>query len=723
VANLSTTPETCAGSCDGTATVGPTGGAGQYTYVWDPVPPVGQGTAQASGLCPGAWEVVVTDSIGCSIIVPVLILGPQPLAVQGTISPITCNSSCDGAIDVVVQGGVGLYTFNWTPQPPVGQGTPSISVLCAGDWTVTVTDANGCDTTVTFTLVDPPVLDASVAVVDNLCFGDCLGTATATITGGVPPYTIVWATDLGTQLAQDTLAVEGLCAGGHTLTVTDANGCTFTVPFNVGQGAPIDAGLVFTNETCDGPCDGTATVNPTGGAGGFSFLWTPVPPVGQGTPQASGLCPGNWSVTITDANGCDTTVTFTLLPFTPIAPNAVVSNVQCNGACDGSVQLAPTGGFGNYTYLWSPVPPSGQGNASATGLCPGNWSVTIADAIGCDTTVSFTITEPDTITITVDQVVDASCANAADGAINITIAGGVPGYTVQWTGPGFTSANEDIAGLAPGLYTVVVLDANGCSVSLPITVNALITVVADAGADQTLCAQEAIVLDGSASQGGTSTAWANWNGQVIGTTPVLNVGTLPPGTYVFTYTVSDGPCSDVDSVTVNVLQLPLANAGPDLTIIGSGQVQLGGAPSGPSGSAFAWQPDSLLSDPAAANPTTAPASTTWFTLTVVGPNGCVDTDSALVTVVPEVVIPSGFSPNGDGWNDTWQIDLIDQFPACEVEVYNRWGELLFRSVGYQQPWDGRYDGGLVPVGTYYYIVKLNDPKFPDAYTGPLTVVR
>src|SRR5690606_39770794 len=98
-------------------------------------------------------------------------------------------------------------------------------------------------------------------------------------------------------------------------------------------------------------------------------------------------------------------------------------------------------------------------------------------------------------------------------------------------------------------------------------------------------------------------------------------------------------------------------------------------------------------------------------------------DSVLVTVLPDLVIPNGFTPNGDGWNETWQIDLIELFPECEVEIYNRWGEQLFRSVGYKQPWDGRYNGGPVPVGTYYYVIQLNSPEFPEPYTGPLTVIR
>ncbi len=724
VPNLSTSPASCNGVCDGTATVGPTGGQPPYDYVWSPVPPIGQGTAQADSLCAGTWTVTISDQAGCSIVVDVLILEPTPVTATSTVTPITCNGACDGSISVTPSGGTAPYTFLWSPVPPAGQGTGDATGLCAGDWSVTITDFNGCDTTYTFTLVDPPVLVVDLVTTDNACFGDCAGTATATISGGIAPYTIQWQSVSGSVIATDTVAIDSLCAGDYVLLVTDANGCVNSTAFSITQATPIDAALTFTNETCFGPCDGTAAVSPTGGTGPYTYDWQPAPGSGQGTDQVTGLCAGTYTVTIADALLCDTTITFTILPYTPIDDNEVVSDVQCHGACDGSVVVAASGGIGSYGYVWTPVPANGQGNDQATGLCPGVYTLIITDGVGCDSTFTYTITEPDTLQVTVDLVVDASCADAADGAIDVTSAGGTPNYQFDWNGPnGFDAQTEDIAQLAPGSYTLTVTDAHGCTYTLGVTVNALVTVIADAGVDVNECAGVPIQLDGSASTGAMTYEWRDDQNNVVGNTATVDLGAIAPGTHTFTLTVADGPCTATDQVTVNILDLPIANAGEDQTIFLGDQATLGGSPTGPVGSIYLWAPDSLLSNATLPNPIAEPSVTTWFTVQVTSPNGCVDVDSVLVTVVPEVVIPTGFTPNGDGWNDAWVIDFIDLFPECEVEIYNRWGDLLFRSVGYRESWEGKYNGDYVPVGTYYYVVKLNDPRFPDAYTGPLTVIR
>lgn len=725
VPNLSTTPASCANFCDGTATVGPTGGQPDYFYLW--VPDVnGQGTPQATDLCAGQYSITITDQAGCSITQEVLILEPQPLCSDSVITPITCNGACDGAITVLACGGTAPYAYLWTPAPPSDPTIPTITGLCAGDWNVTITDANGCTLTVTYTLVDPPVLDAQIATTDNLCYGDCQGTAQASISGGVAPYTITWRDASGNAIAVDVTDVSSLCAGDFLLEVTDDNGCVLTVPFTITQGDAIEANLLWTNETCFGPCDGTASITPSGGTGPFTIEWRD--PLGNviavDVTDVNGLCAGTSSVTIIDALGCDTTYAFTILPYTVITDNAIVTDVQCNGACDGSIVLSASGGIGAFTYTWDPVPSNGQGNPSATGLCPNTYSVTITDGVGCSASFSYTITEPTALVITVDQVVDASCADASDGSIAVTVSGGTTPYGLNWNGPGgFQSANEDITGLAPGSYILTVTDDNGCVLTQNVTVNALSTVVANAGVDITECFGVSITLDGSQSTGAVTYQWFDDQGNVVGADAVITINGLGNGPHTFTLVVADGPCSDNDQVTVTILGLPIADAGPDQVIFLSETAQLGGAPTGPQGSTFFWSPDSLLNNGSVPNPIADPPSTTWFTVLVTAPNGCTSLDSVLVTVVPEIVIPTGFTPNGDGWNDTWVIDYIELFPECEVEVYNRWGEQLFRSVGYRQPWEGKYNGGFVPVGTYYYVIKLNDPRFPDAYTGPLTVIR
>ena len=169
--------------------------------------------------------------------------------------------------------------------------------------------------------------------------------------------------------------------------------------------AEIEPNLAVTNESCFGPCDGTATVAPSGGNGGYTYLWNPNPPNGQGTPAVNGLCAGSWDVLITDSLGCDTLVVFDILPPSPILPNEVVENVTCFGDCDGSISLVPSGGADtNYVVTWSPLPPQGQGVLNATDLCPETYTITIADGVGCDTTITIQITEPDELVITIDTV-------------------------------------------------------------------------------------------------------------------------------------------------------------------------------------------------------------------------------------------------------------------------------------------------------------------------------
>ena len=273
-------------------------------------------------------------------------------------------------------------------------------------------------------------------------------------------------------------------------------------------------------------------------------------------------------------------------------------------------------------------------------------------------------------------------------------------------------------------YYVVVDNGLGCIDQDTINVTLDPIISANAGADTTFCQPGSVILNGNASTGNIATyQWFQLPNSSIANTATTSV-TPTSGINGYYLEVSNATgCSTRDTVMVTANPLPVVNAGQDVVIIQGASTVLGGSPTGPSGAIYYWSPYVGLNDSALANPTATPELTTVYTVMVTSAEGCIASDAVLVTVSPTIVFGSGFSPNNDGANDLWQIDYIERYPNCTVEVYNRWGELLFQSVGYHDKWDGTFKGKPLPVGTYYYIINLNDPLFPDALTGPLTILR
>ena len=174
--------------------------------------------------------------------------------------------------------------------------------------------------------------------------------------------------------------MAGLCAGAWNLLMSpDVNGCDTALNFRVDEPPALQVQLSVTDATCPSNCDGEAEATVSGGT--LPTFLGPCARRRPGTSLATGLCPGNYTLLITDALGCDTLVRLHDRAPPPIVPNATVTDATCSDVCDGSIVLAPSGGTPPFTFLWSPVPPNGQGQAEATGLCPGDWTVTIT-AIG-----------------------------------------------------------------------------------------------------------------------------------------------------------------------------------------------------------------------------------------------------------------------------------------------------------------------------------------------------
>lgn len=181
------------------------------------------------------------------------------------------------------------------------------------------------------------------------------------------------------------------------------------------------------------------------------------------------------------------------------------------------------------------------------------------------------------------------------------------------------------------------------------------------------------------------------------------------GTYTVSHFIinSFGCKSTVATKTIYVNGYPDADAGPDKLMLEGGQVQLTPPNNYPMPVTFAWTPPTYLDDPTRVDPTARPPDDITYLLTVTSNKGCSDTSSVFIKVLKDPPVPNIFSPNGDGIHDTWIIPYLDSYPGCTVEVVNRYGNLVFRSVGYATPWDGKINGKDAPIGTYYFVI---DPK-------------
>ena len=352
---------------------------------------------------------------------------------------------------------------------------------------------------------------------------------------------------------------------------------------------------------------------------------------------------------------------------------------------------------------------------SITNLCAGTYFVSVADANGCNATDSVVITEPTAITISSTSV-DVTCSSNCDGSANVTPAGGVGPYTYSWMPGGQTTATPN--DLCLGLNTVTVTDQNGCTMDDVISTAATDTIDAQTEADFNACMGTPFDLNGIATGNVTNVEWFSLPGMIsIGTTDTVTVNPTTTGTFQYVFE-ANGACNDFDTIAVTIEDLPIIDAGLNVTIVEETSTVLNAS----GGVTYVWTPSTGLNDTTISNPTASPLETTTYYVTGTNASGCMATDSVTVTVIPTIQFPDGITPNGDGKNDTWVIDYIDEYPDAVVEIYNRWGELLFHSDDYQNDWDGTYNGENLPIGTYYYIIDLHDDK-TEPFTGPLTVLR
>ncbi|TDO95638.1 gliding motility-associated C-terminal domain-containing protein [Flavobacterium sp. 245] len=445
-------PAKCYGDSNGTATVTPVGGNGDYTYAWDN----GETTAQATGLNAGTHTVTVTDKLGYKTTCTVLIGQPQSALTCSVVQnkAVTANGLSNGEATVTPIGGNGGYTYAWDN----GETTQKAVGLNAGIHTVTVTDSKGCKTTCSVTISEPNVLSCSITQDDPAkCYGDSNGKATVLAIGGNGDYTYLW--DNGETTAQAT----GLNAGTHTVTVTDKLGYKTTCTVLIGQPQSALTCSVVQNKavTANGLSNGEATVTPIGGNGGYTYAWDN----GEITAQATGLNAGTHTVTVTDSKGCKTTCTV-LITQPDVLSCSVVQNdpAKCYGDSNGKATVLAIGGNGDYTYAWD----NGETTAQATGLNAVTHTVTVTDKLGYKTTCTVIIGQPQSaLTCSVIQNKPVTANGLSNGEATVTPLGGNGGYTYAWDNGEITA---QATGLNAGTHTVTVTDSKGCKTTCTVLI-------------------------------------------------------------------------------------------------------------------------------------------------------------------------------------------------------------------------------------------------------------
>jgi len=732
----------CFEANDGFINLSPEGGTPNdsepfYSYQWIGPNNFSSNDQNIENLEPGTYNLTISDSLNCSFEFEYEINEPDPLEIiVDEQSDVQCNGIFDGIISISPQGGAAPYTYEWTKDGVFFSDQQNINNLEPGIYVLFLNDANECGPiSQIFEIVQPDPIEISLEnSVDILCFGENTGSIDINVIGGTPEqistgvsiYNYAWTGPNG--YTSNDSDIFNLFAGIYSLTVTDSLGCQES--FEVELVEPED--LIINFETTDNTCyesnDGTITLDIQGGVEPYQIFWSNF---GNG-PTQTNLSAGIYEVTVIDAHDCEEITNIEIIEAPIFDTDPVSTDISCFGANDGSINLNIIGGIEPVFVTWDDDTTAGE---ERNNLLPGTYNVIIQDSSGnnCFITHEFIIIEPQELSLSsiIENAID--CENVNSGSIDLQVTGGTAPYTFQWNSGQIT---EDLENIAPGNYSVVVIDSKGCEVtdsfsiyrqedfetSLDISFEAdcendipyqITTINIEGG----VAPYEIIWSSGDVSGDNNETMTSSQNGTVIvdvtdsigcQTQVIFDIDLFTLGSPGFEY--SSPGLTECEALGVgDLIQFTNTSTGDFISVD--------------------WNfGDNGLTVINEENPTHvySQSGTYVVTQTVYYEYGCVDVFEEILYVTEgyALVLPNAFTPNGDGINDTIR-PWFKCMTNVEISIYDTFGSLLYVESGDDiYGWNGLINGQMAENGNYIVVVKATT-LFGEIINlnGPITLIR
>lgn len=743
---LQTADVTCLGN-QGTIVATGIGGWGVLEY--ELVGPVNIGyspNSNFSNLPAGNYTVNVKDAKSC-IGSSNVVLG-APIAISFNASAKVPLLNCFGDTNAIISvtnvlGGKGsnysftLNTLSASPPTVSGpQASPVFGGLGAGRYSVTVDDEWNCTQTSAPIIIDEPApVTASLMLKSRqTCLLDPIITLTAS--GGTAPYT--YADGLGTTIAFGPSVDINIPRASLPITsnyiVTDANGCKSFVSNDilVEPLEPLGVNLDLTNAfiSCKGDASGVITANAKGGLGLYTYILldgagNPLMGAVQNSPGVfTQLLAGFYQVQVNSGNDCQIISNrFEIKePAVALTQSNVVTNVLCNGNKDGQIVITAQGGTGVIKYAITPNLNKFVNQNTFNNLAPGSYQYIVQDQAGCFQLIPFDITEPNVLTVatTPNSIVPEICFGDKNGEFKVDIAGGTQQYSTSldnvngvytlWPA-GQTQIN--FTGLIGGSHAVYVKDANGCAEEWTVVLPPSVFLDPKAIVDYA-CVNNAAGNTVTASiDNSNNPADVDYALDGIAPYQASNVFVdVAPGTHFIQARHTNGCIDTTDSFDIKQIDPLTLSLSP-----GTGLNQIVATASGGSG---IYQ-FTLNGESYGTQNKFIYYRTGDYTVAVTDSYGC----TAIATMYFEFIdieIPNVFTPNGSGTNITWNPKKTDNYPDMVCKIYDRYGRVI-ATLGLGQSWDGNYHAFALPMGDYWYVLKLRNTQDDREFVGHFTLYR